>query len=197
MNQTIANIIKDYIDDLDFVDKIAGLVSTTYLSITDDKGVKVTKSFPISCTTTANDCKEGLYNDLCPDSRYKTIIYFEDGGVTFNKHEGVFKCFTSKLRLVCWINILKLEGEVCPSGDPCTASADIIKKILCALPTHPVNVSPFATVFPVVTNQVIRSNAIFSQYSYNEKQTQYLMYPYDYFALEISTDFCICMTDCT
>lgn len=197
MNQTIANIIKDYIDDLDFVDKIAGLVSTTYLTVTDDKGTKVTKSFPISCTTTVDDCKEGLYNDLCPDSKYKTIIYFEDGGVTFNKHEGVFKCFTSRLRLVCWINIPKLYDEVCPSGDPCTASAAIIKKILCALPTHPVNVSPFANVFPVVTNQAVRSNAIFSQYSYNEKQTQYLMYPYDYFALDITTDFCICMTECT
>ena len=32
MNQAIANIIKEYIEDLTFVDKIAGLVSTQYMT---------------------------------------------------------------------------------------------------------------------------------------------------------------------
>lgn len=38
MNQAIANIIKEYIDELTFVDKIAGLVSTQYMTVTGEDG---------------------------------------------------------------------------------------------------------------------------------------------------------------
>ena len=197
MNQAVSSILKDYIDGLDFVDKISGLVQTVHMNVTDDKGVKVRKSYPVSCTTTAEDCKKGLYNDLAPDSKYKTVLYFEDGGVTFNSRQGNFVCYTSNLKLVCWINIPKIYGESCPDGEPCTEAAKIIKKILCALPAQPVNVSPFVKFSPVIVSQDIRSNSIFSKYTYNELQTQYPMYPYDYFSLNIQTQFCVCTADCT
>ena len=196
MNQLVANILKSYIEPLDFVDKIAGLVQTVYLNITDENSVNVQKSFPVSCNFSVDDCKNSLYNELTPDSKYRTIIYFEDGGVTFNKREGKFICYTSNLKLVCWINVAKLYGELCPDGIPCTAGSVIIKKILCQLPEHPANVDPFAKFYPVVVSEDIRSNSIFSKYTYNELQTQYLLYPYDFFALNITTDFCVCVTDC-
>ena len=197
MNQTVANIIKGYLEDCrcDFIDKIAGLVQTVYVNITDGDN-KVQKSFPVSCNVTAEDCKSGLYNDLTPDSKYKTVIYFEDGGVTFNSRQGNFICYTSSLKLVCWINVPLYMGELCPDGVPCTAAAEIIKKIICCLPEFPQNVTPFARFFPVIVSQDIRNNSIFSKYTYNELQVQYLMYPYDYFALNIKTDFCVCTEDC-
>ncbi|MEN6568980.1 MAG: hypothetical protein ABFC18_03105 [Rikenellaceae bacterium] len=197
MNQQIANIIKAKIEGLDFIDKIAGLVSTTYLNITDNEENKVTKSFPVACNVTAQDCLNGSYNDLCPNTKYKTVIYFEDGGVDFNKREGRFICYTSRLRLVCWINVAKYVAECCKEGLTCTASAAIIKDILCALPSQPEYISPYSSVYPVVTGQLVRSNSIFSAYTYNETQTQYLMAPFDYFALNIETTFCICMDECT
>lgn len=43
MNQAIANILKGFIEDRSFVDKIAGLVSTQYMTI---DGVE--KSYPVS-----------------------------------------------------------------------------------------------------------------------------------------------------
>ena len=192
MNQAIANILKGYLEHCgDFVDKIAGLVQTVTISIDDVK-----KSFPVACTFTAEDCKNGVYNDLALDSKYKTIIYFEDGGVTHNGSQGNFVCYTSRLRLVCWINTLKYKADWCGSGVPCTVSAEIIKKILCCLPTFPEEITPYVRVMPVIVSEEIRSNSIFSKYSYNELQTQYLMYPYDFFALNIETDFCICIADC-
>jgi len=200
MNQTVANMIKEIIEDLSFVDKIAGLVSTQYMNITNESGVKVQKSYPVACDVTAEDCKEGAYNDLAPDSKYKTVIYFEDEGLSFKERKGKFSCYTSNLKLVCWINVALLYGELCPDGVPCTASAAIIRQILCALPEHPVLISPYSNFYPVVTSQDIRSNSIFSKYTYNETQTQFLMYPFDYFALNIQTNFCVCMDcddDCT
>ena len=100
------------------------------------------KTYPVSCNTTAEDCKNGLYNDLTPNSKYKTVIYFEDGGVSFNLRQGDFICYTSNLKLVCWINVPLYKADWCESGIPCTVSMEIIKKILCALPEHPVYSDP-------------------------------------------------------
>lgn len=198
MNQTVANILKTYLEDCDcdFVDKIGGLVQTVYENVIDKDGNKVQKAYPISCTFTAEDCKTGLYNEFAPDSKYKTVIYFEDGGLTYNSRQGAFVCYTSNLKLVCWINTALYKADWCGVGIPCTVSAEIIKKILCCFPLQPVNITPFVRFSPVIVSEDVRSNSIFSKYTYNELQTQYLLYPYDFFALNIRTDFCICVEDC-
>lgn len=193
MNQAIASIIKGHIEDLDFVDKIAGLTAVTIFDIKDKEGNTIQKSFPIACCTTADDCKEGAYNDLMPNSAYKTVIYFEDRGATFSRKESNWKYYQSNLRLVCWINIEKITGAECKSEVPCTYAAHIIAEIIRALPDFPENHTPFDKVYSEVVSQDIRSNSIFSQYSYDEKHSQYLMAPYDYFALNIQTEFAICL----
>lgn len=187
MNQAIANILKGFIEDRSFVDKIAGLVSTQYMTI---EGVE--KSYPVACCV-PDDCKVGSYNDLTPDSAHKTVIYFEDGGVSFVRAQGNFRHYKSRLRLVCWINVAKLNEDICYTDSPCTASTNILLEIIRAIPNFPANYSPFLQVRFEVISQVVRDNGIFSKYTYNEKQTQYLMSPYDYFALEIETDFAICI----
>jgi hypothetical protein len=194
MNQAIANIIKGHIEGLDFVDKIAGLTAVTTFDIRGEDNKAVEKSFPIACCVTAADCKEGAYNDLMPNSNYKTVIYFEDGGVSFIRSESNWKYYSSKLRLVCWINIEKLiSSGCCKSEIPCTYAAHIITEIIRTLPEFPSSHSPIERFYSEITDQIIRSPSIFSAYTYDEKHAQYLMAPYDYFALEIKTDFAICL----
>ena len=186
MNQAIANIIKESIEDLDFVDKIAGLVSTQYINIEG-----VTKSYPVACCV-PDTCKTGDYNDLAPDSKYKSVIYFEDGGVSFVRAQGNFKYYQSRLRLVGWLNVKAILGEECDASQ-CTYSSHAIMDIIRLLPEFPQNIAPFTQVYMEVTSQAVRDKAIFSKYTYNELQTQYLMSPYDYFSLEIETTFSICL----
>lgn len=192
MNQAIANIIKTHIEDLDFVDKIAGLVSTVNIDV-GPKDNLVTKSYPVACCVTANDCKSGAHNDLMPDSKYKTVIYFEDNGVSFVKSESNWKYYTSSVRLVCWINVAKILGDACNEGTACTLAAHLIAEIIRVLPEFPEHHDEFDFVYSEVVGQVIRDNSIFSKYTFDEKHIQYLMYPYDYFALEIQTSFAVCL----
>ena len=129
-----------------------------------------------------------------PNSDYKTVLYFEDRGVSFERAAGNFKYYTSNLRLVCWINIEKLtESGVCKSENPCTYAAHLVAEIIRHLPEYPQHIAPFSTVYSEVVEQYVRSSNIFSAYSYNEKHSQYLMAPYDYFALDIKTSFAICL----
>ena len=128
-----------------------------------------------------------------PNSEYKTVIYFEDGGVSFVRSESNWKYYTSNLRLVCWINIAKIFEAECNTGIPCTYAAHIIAEIIRHLPSFPEHQDPFEKVYSEVVSQDVRSNSIFSQYTYDEKHSQYLMSPYDYFALNITTTFAICL----
>jgi hypothetical protein len=198
MNQAIADIIKDHIEGLDFVDKIAGVtMPLTFDIVTRDKDnnpTSVQKTVPVACCVSASDCKEGAYNELMPDSAYKTVIYFEDGGVSFDKYESNWKYYKSTLRLICWINIEKITNSgSCKSEVPCTYAAHIIAEIVRALPAFPENHSPFDHVYSEITSQLVRSPSIFSAYTYDEKHSQYLMAPYDYFALQIETSFAVCL----
>lgn len=193
MNQAIANIIRGHIEGLDFVDKISGMVAPLTFDIKGPDNSTVQKTFPIACCVSADDCKEGAYNELMPNSAYKTVIYFEDGGVSFNRHEGHWKYYTSKLKLVCWINVAKILGDACNEGTACTLSAHLIVEILRAIPEFPGHHAPFNHVYTEVLGQDIRNPSIFSAYTYDEKHSQYLMYPYDYFALDLQTTFAVCM----
>jgi hypothetical protein len=195
MNQAIANIIKGHIEGLDFVDKIAGLTSVLTFDIKGKDNTLVQKSFPVACCVTPEDCeKNGAYNDLMPNSEYKTVIYFEDQGISFVKSESHWKYYTSTLRLVAWLNIEKLiESGICKSEIPCTYAAHVIAEIIRALPEFPQNHTPFDFVFSEIVNQEVRSPSIFSAYTYDEKHIQYLMAPFDYFALTITTNFAICL----
>lgn len=194
MNQAIADIIKGHIEDLDFVDKIAGLTAALTFEVKDKDGNLVQKTVPVACCVSAADCKEGAYNELMPDSSYKTVIYFEDGGVSFEKYESNWKYYRSNLRLICWINIDKIVGSGdCKCEVPCTYSAHIIAEIIRALPAFPENHSPFDHVYSEITSQLVRSPAIFSTYTYDEKHAQFMMAPYDYFALNIDTTFAVCL----
>ena len=179
MNNKIANIIVGYIKDLDWIDKIAGL---TQIAKVTQGGVE--KRFPISCDLTYDDaCTQGCYDELMPNSQYSSVVFFEDGSFNFIRQEGGKLIYESRLRLVAWLNYKKLtEGG-------CGSSGDYIISIIKALPAFPQNVGDMLRLSITVTSQAQRSSGVFSKYTFDELHTQYLMVPYDFFGLDIKTEF--------
>jgi hypothetical protein len=192
MNNKLANVIKGYVEDLTWIDKIAGLVQTVTIREKIGEAV-VNKSFPVSCDVDYNACIKGRYQDLALDSKKKSVLYFEDrGGAQYVRRNGNTLEFTSSLRLVCWLN-LKLINEVECEGDirSCGVSGDYVLEVLRALPAIPFTEEGFITIFINNISQVERSVDIFSRYTYHEPQTQYLLFPYDFFALDLSINFTV------
>ena len=183
MNHKIAKILKTYLEDLTWADKIAGL--TQVLRVNQSEGdVKTEKRIPISCDISYDNCQQGCYDELVPNSNYRSIIYFEDGSFSFTHSQGKKKYYESRLRLVCWLNYTKMPGG-------CGSSGDYVIDIIKAFPAYPVNLTDMLAFNVEVISQQPRSVNIFGQYSYNEFQTQYLMLPYDFFALDLRTTFYI------
>ena len=192
MNNKIANIVVSYIKELDWIDKLAGM--TQIVRVTQTSGdAKVEKRYPISCQMAFDEaCTEGCYDELAPNSAYRSVVYFEDGSFSFVRQEGKRLYYDSTIRLIAWLNYKKL------ADGGCGATGNYIVDIIKALPAFPVTVDDLMSVTIRVMSQAVRSEAIFAPYTYNVFQTQYLMLPYDFFSLEIRTSFYIiaeCVND--
>lgn len=191
MNQDIANILKGYVETLPFAGKVGGLVKAITYSTQNDKGV-VRKTIPVDCDVTHTNCLKGKYTDLMPDSKYKSVMYFEDGGVKPGDSSARDFSFESDLKLICWLN-LKKTGKT-----GCSNTALAIATILNTIPTRTFNSGVYTRILITMTGAEPKNAQIFSKYTYDEEKNQYLMYPYDYFALNFTVRFTIskaCITN--
>ncbi len=196
MNNKIASILKSYVETVSWADKVSGLVQTANVRIKDGDST-ADRSYPIACDMDADSCIKGHYQDLAPDSKKKSVMYFEDrGGVVLERHEGGRLYYRAALRLVGWVNLKVIQAADCDSGvRGCGTSGDFVVDIIKVLPYVAFDYDDFYGIQIEPPNQVERSVDIFSRYTYNEHATQYLMFPYDYFALDIDITFVIpCLT---
>lgn len=179
MTEAIGNILIDKLRDLPFVDRYAGVVQI--MTRTGEGGKQ--KKFPISAQATMEECSTGRYIDLIPDSKFKSVMYLEDRGIRFVKNQGAVSMWKASFDLVCWLN-LKLLGY---SGTSYCAAA--VAGIISSLPVNPFNSDIFQLITITLQGQQPRSINPFSKYSYDEAINQYLLYPYNYFALNFDVDF--------
>lgn len=177
MNSKIAEILKDQISSLTWVDKIVGLVKP--ITYTDKAGTK--KTIPIYYRDDPTLCDSGDYTDLVPDSSKMSIIYFEDGGTDVANAGCMFTDCISSLKLVCWCN-LKLIN-------PALSSALSLKlQVINTIPNQIANTDWVTKIQVSLESDDVGSP--FTKYTYDE-QKQFLMWPYDYFSLNYKVRYSI------
>lgn len=163
-----------------FIDKLTGVVKPITKIDLDKDNKPIRKTFPVSCNVNAEDClSNGRYKDLTPDSKIGCMVYLEDVSSKFAGRDGRKYNWINQYRLVSWINQKKL------GVDSCNVTSNIITTIIELLPEFPFNSGVFQRGEIDVIAQDPKSFNPFSKYSYDEDRTQYLMYPYDYFSLQI------------
>ena len=187
MNFVIANKFKELIANLPFADVLAGLTKIHKVEIPNEGGQPFMEMYPIECSTTIEQCRNGDYIDLSPDSNKKSVMYFEDLGIQFVDKNVKEIVYQSRLRLIGWLNLRHFVNG------GCSMSAQVIANIFTVLPfSQPINVAGDInlTKLRVISALELPKNAdIFLRYSYKEEKTQFLMYPFDFFAIELTTEF--------
>lgn len=188
MNVRIAEKYRALIADLNFADLTAGLTKIMRVEVPLEAGT-IIKTFPVVCNTTIDQCNKGDYIDLLPDSERKTIFFFEDLGVQFVEKQQREFIFHSRLRLIGWINLAYFKNSGCSISG--TLAANIIKAI--ELPPDNISGNPAMTKMRIVgINEIQKTVEIFLKYTaMNEEKDQYLLYPFDFFALDITTQFSV------
>ena len=187
MTIDIGDIIINRLATLPWLDKYVGVVKTLSYQGQDSLGKTIIKRMPVSCRTSQNQCSSGTYIDLCPDNKKKSIFFLKDNGVRFVSKDGDKYYWRASYNAVGWLNLPKLGYE------NCNYSGVAITGILSKFPSSPFQEigSIYQRVMINVDGQLSQNTNPFSEYTFPEEITQYLMYPYEAFVLPITVDFMI------
>ena len=176
----IGNIIIDKIDDLPFIDKIAGVVRVVRFKNKDG----ILKSYPADCRISLDDCNKGKrYLDLVPDSNKKSVIYLEDLGLRQTDKRGEIQFYNVQFNMIGWLNLAKLGVE------NCSYSAVAIGAIFKRLSVPQFHSGIYQYIDIKIIGQQPKSIDPFAKYAYDETVNQYLMYPFDHFVLTLDVNF--------
>lgn len=195
MLKDIGNIIISFLEPLviggsginPFVDVMAGVVKVITKTDLDRNNKPINRYYPVACGLSLDDCiSNGRYQDLIPDSKKGCIIYLEDISNNFIRQNGTKKEWSARFRLVGWINQKEL------GYDDCSITSQIISTIIALFPQNKLYNSGIFQMFSInVLGQDPTNYNPFSKFSYEEDKIQYLMYPYDYFSIQLEFNYSI------
>jgi len=215
MTKELSLILLQKINDAPYLDRKSGLVQTfdKVMEMTDAGAI--TKRIPVTAFATLAQCNNQRMTHMIPDSSYKGMVYFEDYGTRPTGPDRSGYSYSSNIRLVCWLNTNRISG----SADMLLSAViinDLIKKLTAnklgnySLPRYLITDAGFQLItddgIPLlsegggvqftklnvtVTAIPVQDNRIFSKYDYSEKETQYLMSPFEYFAIDLSVNYSI------
>lgn len=177
MIHLIANKLVENITLLPWVDVITGIVKPAKVIVAG-----ATKTYPIAYNVNPDLCTQAELLAFVPDSKKTDILYFEDFGTNVTSEDSMGVGYQSNFRLVCWLNYKKLSPAMIEPSALVLSLHDMI----------PVNLGNFDGLIGVrvsVVNQLSNDVSVFSRYSYQEEKTQFVTYPYDYFALTLSAQY--------
>lgn len=169
----VANQLAEKLKALPFVSLAGGIARAQ--KIKDGDGVR---------TLPAAQKPDGssTYAWLTPSSKQVGISYFENLGndLDANVSGGRGQMYRSTLRVVVWLNLSRITppdvGSIMAQTVAAISAAQITSDFV-----NSVRITPI--------REVPRSAEIFSKYSYNEAEWQYLMLPYDYFAFDFDVRY--------
>jgi hypothetical protein len=114
MNKELATVLRTKLAGLPFVEILAGMAQTVTQSDPNQDETApavITKRFPVSYDVTGAGNCVGTEVALIPDSSKKSIIYFEDFGISVTGRLHGLVAYNSQLRLICWLNRANLVGD--------------------------------------------------------------------------------------
>lgn len=192
MIRELCEVLKNKIvaANLPFIDMIAGAVKTVTYTDEDETGSKYIYTFPVSWQTNAQPCKptSSPELDLIPDSSKKGICYFEQEGASVMTGTGDRTGYAATMTLVCWYNKLLITGY-----NYNNVQTNYIAQMQRALGIgrNPFNQYPFTRVMVLSTRILPQDGSIFTKYTYVEQYRQYLMQPFEYFAMQLDVRFSV------
>lgn len=195
MNKELGNYMMSILQDLPFADVVGGLVQT--LENNDTSGEKtIKKKMPVSLyhnQDNEDECRTSIsQREFVPDSSKKSIMYIEDGGAVPVSMEGGGMRFKSNLVVVAWLNKKKLVDNYSS-----LISAPCIYLVLDAfMGKNPVNYQGLTRIEFKQGRILPQDNRLFSKYTYDEKETQYLMPPFEYFGIELTAEYVVTRQTC-
>ena len=187
--------IREAMETLPYVQRYGGLaipVSRKYKSGQTEDGTPtlVDKTYPIAEDVYGKDCwEQDRYQDLTPSSRYASVFWLEETNpvqiapVTTQSRAyrfkgGEAKQVTASVRLIAFMDRSKLRYDAGYIPGDLLVRLDLRDKEITEgdVPIGNISIKP--------TGFEQKGPGIFSRYSFDNMEN-YLLFPYDYFALNL------------
>lgn len=185
-------IINKTLSSISYLDKMSG-IAKVYPLVQEGENRALIKKIPVSTYTNAEQCNAKTIHqfDLIPDSRLRGMIYFEElAPIRVIEKRTAGNRYESALRLVCWLNPQLLDAAEDPKRVGTKVLVDVIKRLTEEQMFHDPE-----KMFSAITIDVVavpeKTSQLFNRYDYDEKLTQYLMFPFDYFAIDLSIKYLV------
>lgn len=180
MLTSVAEVLADKLRTMPFLSKVGGIARAQKLKVG-----AVTKTLPAYPDPT----KKAGYYWLYPESSETGIAYFENLG---NEKSGEIAAgrgyqYRAQVRLIVWINSKRLS----PPDLGAIQSA-------CVGALQGKHSSPFPGIISILVEpnkEAIQSAELFSKYTYDESESQFLMLPYEYFGFDFYVTY-VLMNGC-
>lgn len=185
MNKALSLVLLSALGDLPYIDKSCGVVQVLSRPF-NVNGETVYKKIPVSTLATSQDCSANDTSaiEMIPDANYKGMLYFEERGTGLGVRRGSTQQYRSDIRLVCWLNTLKINGGVADMTFSMKAMNDIINHLV----EKEINSLPFINI-GVTVSRIPEANANLFPYDYDPNRTLFLFSPYDFFAIDLLVTF--------
>lgn len=183
MKVLVADVLKGYLEDLDYIDRIGGLVKSLVTKEPNGDSF-ILRSVPIEVNALTDYCNSNDFNAFVPDTQYKSVVFFEDLGSAPYREDGHHIYITTNLRIVCWFNLKKIN----------VAYTDCDLLVMDMIETIPDRIANTSQLFGITTEfQGLTPNTVdlFADYDFDMAEHQYNHYPYDTAGLNYAVNYMI------
>ena len=217
MISVIADVLKNKLDNLEWIERFGGLVSNATRPVLKQgaDGVQVVtgyQTYPVACGVNLENCWEnGRFKHFEPDSTKSAIAFFVDnGGVQLRENFGpklAWLKFEFDLKFLMWLNNKRL-GEAITAGN-CLPAGRIAPYVVAQLfGTHTavgvfggdIEEEIFGQIEVTGVRELRKNPGMFEPFSFasdGDKRGLFIE-PYDYFGLQLTGSFVInknCLPD--
>lgn len=176
--------IEECLKECEWLEVWGGLIRVFDHPILNENGsIKETLTYPVVCNADLNQCENQdpqvclIPSDEWRSMAYLELIRFAKDRNNKTKHES----WSGSVRLVVWLNLAKLGINSC--DQTCLFTASIIKKLNSKKSNYDLGFPAHVKI--KVEREENNKRNIFSAYS-PKLYRNWMLYPCDYFALDIS-----------
>ena len=175
----VGKINTDRLAPLTFITRLGGVARAQVLRVGDKN-----KTVPVSVNPGTDACQTGDYLLLSPDSAQACIAYWELVTNEQLRRSAHLIQMRATLRLVLWAKIARFSP----------ASMDVLAANVIGAMTPFWKMGKDGHIIDAkceFLHEEPKTPAIFSRYTYDERERQYLMLPYDYASLLFQVHYSI------
>lgn len=192
MHHLLADTLRQYFATVSFADRVGGLVRVKEKLSSDGKTIL---GLPICYTRETNVTSTADYVAMYPDSSLRSLMYFEESGsMRLVDQRGKRSFYQTNLRLVLWLNVGKINAAapLVPwyyELAHARATSEIMARCTGQTWNDPMERMQGITLRAV--DLYPDTPGLFSGYTYDQRQRDYLMHPYVAAGVNIEVKFSV------